>query len=424
MLDAVEVGLGVQAAGVYEAVFGSKVTGDGLHVESSAGLQCVEGFGELADTLVDVLLADESACQFETSAENFVLQFGNGIGGIGLSCCGHKGFTFLQFGLERGKVAGCSIFEGKVEGSPDFGEAADLVGRHAAVIDAEVADHRALQVVVAREGWAANPVVSGRSRECRAGQGHRRQGLLQGAVDVEASGRATLGVEHVYPASFHRLGPHLHAGFVGKAAGRGGHALHVQAVGRVGGGIGGVGVRLREAPQEEACTREAGTGVHTVIDRDGPVAEVLDGAAHAVSHVEVARAVAEVQHTVVAHLHDCCLIHEPGIGVVARGVGNMDARVVLKVVVNHQTLVCLSRQALHRHAKGQAGCQQQHQKSFRFHRCVSECICYLVVFWLQSYAFSGENRGVKCCVQGVLLLKTSVFRASDTGMAPNTTAVR
>ena len=95
LLDAVEIGLSVQTARMYETMFRSEVAADSLHVESLAGLQSGKCTGELCDALVDILLADASCSQFQITADDFVLQFGNGIGRILTACRSNEGLAFV-----------------------------------------------------------------------------------------------------------------------------------------------------------------------------------------------------------------------------------------------------------------------------------------------------------------------------------------
>ena len=148
LLDAVEVGLGVQTARMDKTMLRSEVAADCLHIKSLAGLQSGKCIGELCDTLVDIVLADTSCSQFQIATDDFVLQFGDGIGRILTAYRSNEGLALGQFALERSKVAWRAVSKFVVQVGGHISQRLDFSLGQSFIINAEVIDQRLLEIVV------------------------------------------------------------------------------------------------------------------------------------------------------------------------------------------------------------------------------------------------------------------------------------
>ena len=186
------------------------------------------------------------------------------------------------------------------------------------------------------------------------------------AVDVEHARGPVLGIGHVYPPPLLRFGSCLEPEFVVVSAGGVGEALGIEPIGGVFSSGGGAGRGGGEGPEEIAVAGEGGVLVHPVVDGDRVVVRSLEDIAGRARQVEVAAAVAQVEHVVFAHFLHLGFSPEGGRHARWGGVGDRCAACPLEVVAQGQSLVLRLQEG------GGEGCEaerQQRPESFfcRFH---------------------------------------------------------
>ena len=338
---AFKVGIGVERSGVAESAVGVVSLRDArvVEVESGRGLQVALCALQRLEPFVDDVLVHQSFPCDVLRQVDFILQQCHRGGRIVAGMFRHEPGGFFDGGVQFGEVARRAVHVVMVQCVGGFGQSFDFLRAEHTVVKPDVGHERLLQILVGREGRPAYPGVGHVFGEVGRVERHVRARAPLFAVQVKGAVGAVLGVEHVHPFPFLRRGADFNAVFVAPASGGVGEALCVEAVGREfscrlgAGGFGG------ERPQEEARAGERGFVRHTVVHGDGVRVQPPEQVAGLRAQIQVAVAVAQVEHVAFAHFLHCGPVLERGRDAGSRLVRHGSAAGIVEIKMQSQSFL-------------------------------------------------------------------------------------